>query len=113
MMSAPDGTELFYRGTILRYSPATGQGLLRSATGRHIAFDLQFVPLGPSLRGREPAVLLEEGLEVGFDVGWTSRGLRASRLFTAPPASEGETGQEGDVASDEGAGQDEYQLDIE
>ncbi len=112
-MSASDGPELFYRGTILRYSPATGQGLLRSATGRQISFDLQFVTLGPSLRGKQPAVRLEEGLEVGFDVGWTSRGLRASRFFIAPPASEGKAGQERDVAPDEGPGQDEYQLDIE
>ena len=112
-MSASDGPELFYRGTILRYSPATGQGLLRSATGRQISFDLQFVTLGASLRGKQPAVPLEEGLEVGFDVGWTSRGLRASRLFIAPPALEGKAGQERDVAPDEGPGQDEYQLDIE
>ena len=77
------------------------------------SFDLQFVTLGPSLRGKQPAVRLEEGLEVGFDVGWTSRGLRASRFFIAPPASEGKAGQERDVAPDEGPGQDEYQLDIE
>ena len=111
-MSNPDSAELSYRATIMRYSPTTGQGILRSATGRQISFDLQFTRLADSFRGKTPEIPLQEGLVVGFDVSWTSRGLRASRLFPAK-TSEGEPGQEGDVATDEGPGQNEYQLDIE
>ena len=29
---------------------------------------------------------LREGMLVGYDVGWTSRGLRVTKLFLAPPA---------------------------
>jgi hypothetical protein len=105
--------ELFYRGTIVRYSKATRRGLLRSMTGREIQFDLQFVTLGATFRGNHPEIEVREGIDVGFDVGWTSRGLRASRIFAAPAPSEREAGQEGDITTDEGTGQNEYQLDIE
>ncbi len=105
--------ELFYRGTVVRLSHATRRGLLRSATGREVEFDLQFVTLAKAFRGKPPEIALKEGLEVGFDVGWTSRGLRASRLFPAPLDSERKSGQEGDVPADKSSGENEYQLDIE
>lgn len=68
--------------------------------------------MAAGLRGDQPDIEIEEVLGVGFDVGWTSRGLRASRIFPVPSPLEGETRQEGDVASDESSGEDEYQLDI-
>ena len=112
-MPDQETSDLFYRGTIVRYAPATGQGVVRSAAGRDIVFDLQFVKLAPTFRGRNPETSIIEGLEVGFDVGWTSRGLRASRFFPIPPGSERETGEERHVTANEGSGQNEYQFDIE
>jgi hypothetical protein len=90
-MPEPDAAELFYRGTILRYSVAHGGGLIRSVAGRELKFDLRFVRLHPVYRGRSPEITLVEGLEVGFDVGWTSRGLLVSRLF--PPEAGTEAAQ--------------------
>ena len=84
-MAEAEAGELFYRGTIMRYSLAHGGGLIRSATGRELEFDLRFVRLHEDYRGREPKITLAEGLEVGFDVGRTSRGLLVSRLF--PPSA--------------------------
>ena len=112
-MSASTDTELAYRGTIVRYSVATGRGLVRSASGREIPFDKRFVKVSRPFQGNSPELSIEEGLAVGFDVGWTSRGLQISRIFDSPEALEGKAGEEGEVATDEGTRENEYQLDIE
>jgi hypothetical protein len=72
--------ELFYRGTLLRFARGTGRGVVRSASsGREVPFELLHVvflgsPIGEQLE-------LHEGMDVGYDVGWTSRGLRVTKIF--------------------------------
>jgi len=77
---APLG-ELFYRGTLIRLSRGGGAGVVRSARdGREIPFERQHVTvLGDP--GGSGQVELREGMPVGYDVGWTSRGLRVTKLF--------------------------------
>jgi hypothetical protein len=53
-----------------------GTGLVRSGSGREIRFVVPFVEL---LGGRKLHDLVE-GMEVGFDVGWTSHGLRITKI---------------------------------
>ena len=71
----------YYRGVISRVFYGSESGTLTSeATGRTYHFK------HPSVRiiGPIPRVDgLREGMRVGFDVGWTSRGLRVSviRVF--------------------------------
>jgi len=75
---APDDPNLldkFYRGTVLKVSPGAERGTIRSASGRNIAFLFQHVTLVGSHQKFED---LREGIEVGFDVSWTSKGLRVS-----------------------------------
>jgi hypothetical protein len=73
--------ESYYRGVISRVFYGSESGTLTSeATGRTYHFR------HPSVRiiGPIPRVDgLREGMRVGFDVGWTSRGLRVSviRVF--------------------------------
>lgn len=71
--------DLFYRGILIRLSRGAHEGAVRSdATGREIRFELQHVELpGGAAAARE----LREGMAVGYDVGWTSRGLRVTRIF--------------------------------
>lgn len=66
----------FYRGTILRVQYGRGEGILRTGSGREVPFAAPFVNFlgGRSIRD------LAEGMEVGFDVGWTSRGLRVTTI---------------------------------
>ncbi len=65
----------FYRGTVLKLSPGAQRGTIRSASGRNIPFVFPHVTLvGPRRRFED----LSEGLQVGFDVSWTSKGLRVS-----------------------------------
>ena len=70
---ADDGTDRFYRGVITRVYYGSESGTLRSdASGRDYRFKFPFV----EVRGPLPKIDgLREGMSVGFDVGWTSRGL--------------------------------------
>lgn len=67
----------FYPGIIKRLFPGAGMGVVRSATGREISFAAAHVILTGPIRRFED---LREGMTVGFDVGWTSKGLRVTVL---------------------------------
>jgi hypothetical protein len=72
---AANGNDKFYHGTVLKLSRGAERGTIRSASGRNIPFIFQFVTLvGP----RQSFADLREGMDVGFDVSWTSKGLRVS-----------------------------------
>jgi hypothetical protein len=75
----PDG---FYQGVIVSLDRVRGRGLIRSHSGREIRFEFPFVGVaGAPLGGRAPGIeLLQQGDRVGFDVGWTSKGLRVTRI---------------------------------
>jgi hypothetical protein len=64
-----------------------GRGVIRSHSGREIRFQFPFVSVvGAQIGGRTPGIeLLHEGDSVGFDVGWTSHGLRVTTI--RPPIS--------------------------
>jgi hypothetical protein len=84
--SEPDvAAEPFYRGVLIRLGRGGGRGVVRSVrTGREVPFEREHaVVLGES--GASGAVELREGMTVGYDVGWTSRGLRVTKIFPAPP----------------------------
>jgi hypothetical protein len=73
---APPADERYYRGTITRVYYGSESGtLVSAASGREYHFKRPFVEiLGPIPRVDG----LREGMTVGFDVGWTSRGLRVT-----------------------------------
>lgn len=74
--------DLFCRGTIVRLSRDAESGAVRTANGREIPFDLQYVTVlsGPPRELDRCAIQI--GMEVGYDLGWTSRGLRVTKLFS-------------------------------
>ncbi len=65
----------FYRGTVSKLQRNAQRGTIRSASGRDIPFIFQYVTMLGSRRRFED---LNEGMQVGFDVSWTSKGLRVS-----------------------------------
>ncbi|GEM_PF-1797132 len=75
----PDG---FYLGVIVSFDRVRGRGVIRSRGGREIRFEFPFVSVvGAPIGGRFPGIdLLHQGDTVGFDVGWTSRGLRITKI---------------------------------
>lgn len=73
------GGDLFYHGTILRVFPKKNKGIVRTSSGREVPFSYELVELsGPVKHPRE----LREDLVVGYDMGWTSSGLRVTKIRT-------------------------------
>ena len=66
----------FYHGVIQKLFHGKQGGVVRSnASGREIPFTLIHVTLLGGLHRFED---LREGMPIGYDVGWTSRGLRVT-----------------------------------
>jgi hypothetical protein len=78
----------FYEGLIVFLDRVRGRGVIHSLTGREIRFEFPFVSvIGATLGGRSPGIdLLQQGDTVGFDVGWTSKGLRVTKIKPARKA---------------------------
>jgi hypothetical protein len=72
----------FYQGMILSLDRARGRGVVRSHSGREVPFQFPHVRVvGAGIGGQMPGIeLLREGDVVGFDVGWTSGGLRVTTI---------------------------------
>ncbi|MGD9765547.1 MAG: hypothetical protein AB7V27_17760 [Candidatus Binatia bacterium] len=87
-----DAGARFYRGIIERLFTGAGIGVVRANSGREIPFTAAHVVITGAARHFHD---LREGLAVGFDVSWTSKGLRVSVLYISPP-SEADPGRMGD-----------------
>lgn len=89
----------YYSGRIMHLRRGSQTGVVRSATGREIPFVFRFVERRGRLRHFAD---LSEGMPVGFDVGWTSSGLRVTVLYAgAGRDSDRHTGAEEQVAADQ------------
>ncbi|HEY1852760.1 MAG TPA: hypothetical protein VGG60_17195 [Candidatus Binataceae bacterium] len=82
----------FYPGLIVILDRARGRGIIRSHSGREIPFQFPFVAVvGAPLGGRAPGIeMLREGDLVGFDVGWTSKGLCITSIKPTSGSSAGD-----------------------
>jgi hypothetical protein len=100
----PEKRDLFHQGVISKLFPSNNMGLVRTESGREVPFSFEFVVLLGE--AKKPADL-SEGQEVGYDLGWTSKGLRVTTIkaYPAPtpaaddPRSEGEGSQGQDLPS--------------
>lgn len=96
--------DLFHQGVISKLFPSNNMGLVRAESGREIPFSFEFVVLLGE--AKNPADL-REGQAVGYDLGWTSKGLRVTKIkvySSLPPSpeapqSEGQGGQGQDLPS--------------
>ncbi len=74
----PFAENKFYRGTVLKVQRGRRRGIVRAADGKEIPFDFAHaLLLAEGSRGWDD---LREGMEVGYDVGWTSHGLRVTLI---------------------------------
>jgi cold shock CspA family protein len=76
----------YYRGRIAKFNPRTGYGFVETREGSHIFFYADQIRLEGS-RTRKSDI--RPGKVVGFDVGWTDRGIRVCKLkiLEDPPIS--------------------------
>jgi hypothetical protein len=72
----------FYPGMILKLDRSRGRGIVRSHSGKEVLFEFPFVSIvGAEIGGAMPGIdLIGEGDIIGFDVGWTSKGLRVTTI---------------------------------
>lgn len=75
--TADDPRGRFYRGVILRLHAGSRTGLVRTGTGREVPFAMADLRLLGTERGFGA---LREGMEIGFDLGWTSHGRRVTTI---------------------------------
>lgn len=68
----------YYRGRIGRLFPGSRRGVILSDTGREIPFTFAHIIVRGVRRSFDD---LNEGMRVGFDVGWTSTGLCVSVIY--------------------------------
>lgn len=78
----PEKKDFFYQGAISKLFPSNNMGLVRTESGREVPFSFEFVVL---LGDVAKVTDLKEGQEVGYDLGWTSKGLRVTTIKTYPP----------------------------
>src|SRR3989304_7703364 len=86
--------DLFHQGVISKLFPSNNMGLVRVESGREIPFSFEFVVLlGEAKKPSD----LREGQEVGYDLGWTSKGLRVTKIkvYSSPYPPADRFGSEG------------------
>lgn len=80
--STPKGSAVdpsYHQGIISKLFPSNNTGIVRTESGRELPFSYDFV----ILVGRAKSPLdLREGELVGYDLGWTPRGLRVTKIKT-------------------------------
>ena len=73
--------DLYHHGIITKLFPSNNTGIVRIESGREIPFSYEFVILA----GEATTIHdLREGEEIGYDLGWTSSGLRITKIKTYP-----------------------------
>ena len=84
--------DLFHHGVISKLFPSNNMGVVRTESGREVQFAYDLVVVLGDVQ--KPADL-KEGMEVGYDLGWTSKGLRVTKIKVglSSPALKREEGQ--------------------
>ena len=78
---SPGKGDLYHHGVITKLFPSNNTGIVRTESGREIPFSYEFVILSGAAKTVQD---LREGDEVGYDLGWTSSGLRITKIKTYP-----------------------------
>jgi hypothetical protein len=69
----------YHHGVITKLFPSNNTGIVRTESGREVPFSYEFV----ILLGRAQSPLdLKEGEAVGYDLGWTPKGIMITKIKT-------------------------------
>ena len=71
----------YHHGVVTKLFPSNNTGIVRTESGRELTFSYELVILCGE--AKTPADL-KEGETVGYDLGWTSSGLRITKIKTYP-----------------------------
>jgi hypothetical protein len=73
--------DYYHHGVIVKLFPSNNMGVVRTESGREVRFSYDLVILCGEAR---TPLDLREGERVGYDLGWTSGGLRITKIKTYP-----------------------------
>jgi hypothetical protein len=73
--------DFFHQGVITKLFPSNNTGVVRTENGRELTFSYDLVIISGEAKS---ALDLNVGEQVGYDLGWTSSGLRITKLKTYP-----------------------------
>ncbi len=77
--------DYYHQGVITKLFPSNNTGVVRTESGRELTFSYELV----ILMGEVQSPLdLKVGESVGYDLGWTSSGLRVTKIKTYRKTSE-------------------------
>jgi hypothetical protein len=68
----------YHQGVITKLFPSNNTGVVRTESGRELTFSYDLVVLVGAVKS---ALELKVGEQVGYDLGWTSAGLRLGPWF--------------------------------
>ncbi len=71
----------YHQGVITKLFPSNNTGVVRTESGRELTFSYDLVDLFGVVKS---ALDLRVGEPVGYDLGWTSAGLRVTKIKTYP-----------------------------
>lgn len=86
--------DFYHQGIITKLFPSNNTGVVRTENGRELTFSYDLVILCGEAKS---PLELKVGEQIGYDLGWTSSGLRITKLKTYPksPADSGMEKSEG------------------
>jgi hypothetical protein len=79
-LTSPRG-DFYHHGVITKLFPSNNTGVVRTESGRELTFSYELVIL---FGEAQSPLELKVGDEVGYDLGWTSGGLRVTKIKTYP-----------------------------
>lgn len=73
--------DYYHQGVVTKLFPSNNTGVVRTESGRELTFSYELVILCGEARS---PLDLKVGESVGYDLGWTSNGLRVTKIRTYP-----------------------------
>ncbi|HEU4341618.1 MAG TPA: hypothetical protein VFU31_08620 [Candidatus Binatia bacterium] len=83
----PAARDLYHQGLITKLFPSNNTGIVRTESGREVPFSYELVVISGAAKTPHD---LREGEAVGYDLGWTSSGLRVTKIKTYPRTAGGD-----------------------
>ena len=83
-LKSPRG-DYYHQGVVTKLFPSNNTGVVRTESGRELTFSYELVILFGEARS---PLDLTVGESVGYDLGWTSSGLRVTKIRTYPKSTD-------------------------
>jgi hypothetical protein len=73
--------DYYHQGVVTKLFPSNNMGVVRTESGRELTFSYELVIISGAAKS---PLELKVGEPVGYDLGWTSNGLRVTKIKTYP-----------------------------